>query len=104
MTEEKKEVYEIKKESVKQILIVLGGSFVGCLLAILLAGQLVKPKFPPCHCPMRPLPAYAHMHKFPPKHHVKGDFKRMEMKKKAEIAKLKSQQLSKSEKPVEVKK
>ena len=104
MTEEKKEVYEIKKESVKQFLIVLGGSFVGCLLAILLAGQLVKPKFPPCHCPMRPLPAYAHMHKFPPKHHVKGDFKRMEMKKKAEIAKLKSQQLSKSEKPVEVKK
>ena len=104
MTEGKKDVYEIKKESVKQFLIIVGGSFVGCLLAILLAGQLVKPKFPPCHCPMRPVPAYAHMHKFPPKHHMKGDFMRMEMKKRAEIAKIKAQQLNQNVKGDEVKK
>ena len=49
MTEEKKEVYEIKKESVKQFFIISGGVFVGCFLAIVLAGQLLKPKAP-CPC------------------------------------------------------
>lgn len=49
MTEEKKEVYEIKKESVKQFLLIAGGVFVGCFMAIILAGQLVKPKAP-CPC------------------------------------------------------
>lgn len=49
MTEEKKDVIEIKKESLKQFFTIVGASFIGCFLAILLAGQLLKPKAPCCH-------------------------------------------------------
>lgn len=92
MTEEKKDFYEIKKESVKQFLIVVGGAFVGCFLAILLAGQLVKPKFHhPCHCRIMPPPAYAHMKKFPPRHHCAKAFKKIEHKKCTEFKKIREQ-------------
>ncbi len=47
MSEEQKEVYEIKKSCVKQFLIIVCGSFVGCLLALILMGHAMKPKFPP---------------------------------------------------------
>ena len=47
MTEEK-DVIEIKKESVKQFFMIVGGSFICCFIAILLAGQILKPKAPPC--------------------------------------------------------
>ena len=61
MTELRNEVYEIKKESVKQFFIIVSGAFVGCVLAILLMGQLLKPKC--THCPSCHFvpPAYAHM-------------------------------------------
>ena len=94
MTEEKKDVYQIKKETVKQFLIIVGGSFIGCFLAVLLAGQLVKPKFPPCHRPLMPPPAYAQMHKFPHKHHMKNDFKRFECKKRVDFKKIQEQKLN----------
>ena len=104
MTEENKEVYEIKKESVKQFLLIVGGSFIGCLLAILLAGQLVKPKFPPCHRMMVPPPAYAQLQKFPP-HHMHKDFKKMQCKKQMEFKKLQEKRINETVKaPVEVKK
>ena len=67
MTEERNEVYEIKKESVKQFLLIVVGSCVGCFLAILLAGQILKPhhKCSP-HCRHLPPPPHAQMHH--PKH------------------------------------
>ncbi len=48
MSEEQKEFYEIRKSSVKQFLIIVCGSFIGCLLALILMGQILKPKFQPC--------------------------------------------------------
>ena len=73
MTEEKKEVYELKKESVKQFLIIVGGSFLGCILAILLMGQVLKPKFHHCpHCHFMP-PVHAQMYHNHHKHCWKLD-------------------------------
>ena len=63
MSEEQKEVYEIKKSSVKQFLIIVCGSFVGCLIALLLMGQIMKPKFSPCpYGRMMPPPPMAQFH------------------------------------------
>ncbi len=62
MSEEQKEVYEIKKSWVKHFLVIVCGSFVGCLLALLLMGQLTKPKFPPCPYGMMPPPQMAQFH------------------------------------------
>ena len=68
MTDEKKDVFEIKKESVKQFLIIVGGSFLGCFIAILLAGQILKPKAPPCMAHRMFPPHHAYMMKKPPKY------------------------------------
>ena len=83
MTEEKKDVIEIKKDSVKQFLLIVGASFVGCFLAVLLAGQLLKPKAPCCPCHrMMPPPCVkmfekGHHHKhFAHKGHFRGDLER----------------------------
>ena len=64
MTEEKKEVYEIEKSLVKQFLIIVCGSFIGCLIALLLMSQILKPKFPPrgIYCPGMMPPPIAHCH------------------------------------------
>ncbi len=90
MTEEKKEVYEIEKSFVKQFLVIVCGSFIGCLIALLLMAHILKPKCPPmgfyhpgmmpppiahCHCPKaRPdfanPPVMRDHQKFRP-HHVK---------------------------------
>ena len=79
MTEEKRDVIEIKKDALKQFFILLGASFVGCFLAILLAGQLLKPKAPPCPCFMTHPPCCMKMmdkefhkhHAFKPEHKKK---------------------------------
>lgn len=64
MTEEKKEVYEIEKSLVKQFLIIVCGSFVGCLIALLLMSQVLKPKYPPMrfHHPGMMPPPISHCH------------------------------------------
>ncbi len=77
MSEEQKEFYEIKKSSVKQFLIIVCGSFIGCLLALILMGQIMKPKFPPCPYGwgmMAPAPMAQFHHRGMPEHHFKKHF------------------------------
>lgn len=81
MSEEQKEFYEIRKSTVKHFLIIVCGSFIGCLLALILMGQLTKPKFPPCpYGQMMPPPSIAHQfhrggpgYDCPFKQHFRGD-------------------------------
>lgn len=91
MTEERNDVIEIKKDFLKQFFTIVGASFIGCFLAILLAGQLLKPKAPECHfhrmCPPPPCCMKVHdgcIHRhFAHKPHFKGDWQKKHFMQKA---------------------